>query len=111
MTTQPTPDLASLMAVIGQGFPFTQEHYPQADLSTPQSTLAFAVSHSSKHMAKSCGKIAAESEEYDHSGTMDEEALKVATTKMIVNALNLARMLGMSPEEIAERVPVVMNII
>lgn len=111
MTAQPTPDLASLMTFIGNGFPFTQEHYPKADLSTRESTLAFAVSHSSKHMAKSGGKIAAESEEYDHSGAMDEEALKVATTKMLVNALNLARMLDMSPEEIAARVPVVMGII
>ena len=110
MTTQPTPDLASLMAFIGQGFPFTQDHYPNADLRTPESALAFAVSHSSKHIAKSGGKIAAESEEWDHGGTMDEEALKVATTKMLVNALNLARVLKMSPEEIAARVPVVMNI-
>ena len=111
MTKAPTPDLASLMTFIGEGFPFTQEHYPHADLRNPSFTLAFAVSHSAKHMAKSTGKIAAESEEWDHGGIMNEEALKVATTKMLINALNLARMLEMTPEEIAARVPEVMVII
>lgn len=111
MATAPTTDLASLMDFIGEGFPFTQAHYPNGDLSTPERALAFAVRHSSAHMAKTGGKIAAEAEEYDHGGTMNEEELKVAATKMFVTAVNFARALGMSPEELTARVPVVMQII
>lgn len=111
MTTVPTTDLGSLMSFIGEGFPFTQDHYPNADLSTPERIRAFAVRHSSAHMAKTGGRIAAEAEEYDHGGAMDEEVLKVAATKMFVTAVNFARALGMSPEELVGRVPVVMKVI
>lgn len=103
------PNLAGLMVIIGNGFPFTQERYVNGDLSTPEKTLAFAVGHSLKHMAKTTGQIAAETERYDHGGKMDMEKLKIATAKAAVNALNLANALGMSAEELAERIPQVMR--
>lgn len=104
------PDLATLMEIIGSGFPFTQERYVNGDLSTPGKTLAFAVGHSQKHMTKTTGQIAAETEKYDHGGKMDMEKLKIATTKAVVNALNLANALDMTAEELAERIPQVMRI-
>lgn len=102
-------NLAYLMEFIGNGFPFTQERYVNSDLSTPEKALAFAVGHSQKHMAKTTGQIAAETEKHDHGGNMDIESLKVATAKAVVNALNLANALGMTAEEIAKRIPQVMR--
>lgn len=102
-------DLTVLMEFIKTGFPFTPERYPNGDLSTSEKIRAFAVRHSAVHIAKTCGQIAAEAERYDHGGTMDTEQLKVATTKMLINVLNLANALGMTPEELAQRVPKVMR--
>jgi hypothetical protein len=102
-------DLASLMRLIEEAFPFTPDHYPNGDLSTSEKMLAFAVEHSHKHLSKSLGRIGAESEEYDHGGVMDEDKLKTAATKMVVSALNLARMLGMSAEDVALKIPEVLR--
>jgi hypothetical protein len=59
-------------------------------------------------MMKSTGKIAAEAEAADHGGEMDQESLKTATTKMLVNVLKLAEELGISGEEVTANVPKVM---
>ncbi|KND50425.1 MAG: hypothetical protein AB202_02105 [Parcubacteria bacterium C7867-007] len=109
MTMTPTTDLTSLMQVIGDGFPFTQEKYPNGDLSTPEKTLAFAVRHSSAHIAKTGGIIAAQAENYDHGGELDPEALRMATTKMLVNTLNLANALGMTAQDLVSLVPSAMR--
>ena len=108
MIKAPEPTLASLMAFIGARYTFTNEHYPAADLSTPDKVRAFAVSHSLKHISKSAGKIAAETEAQDHGGTMDEKNLRIATAKLLVNTLKLAEELGMSPDELVAMVPRVM---
>ena len=108
VTGTPESTLAFLMAFIKARYTFTNEHYPNADLSTAEKVHAFAVSHSLKHMIKSVGKIAAETEAQDHGGTMNEENLRIATAKMLVNTLNLAEELGMSPDDLSAMVPKVM---
>lgn len=108
MTETPEPTLASLMAFIGARYRFSGENYPNADLSTPEKVLAFAVLHSLKHISKSAGAIATETEAQDHGGVMDEENLRIATAKMLVNTLKLAEELGMSPGELGAMVPKVM---
>ena len=108
MAGVPEPTLASLMLFIGARYTFTNEHYPNIDLSTPEKVRAFAVSHSLKHISKSAGKIAAETEAPDHGGVMDEKSLRIATAKMLVNTLKLAEELGMSPDELGAMVPQVM---
>jgi hypothetical protein len=45
-------NLSILMKIIGDGFPFTQERYPNGDLSSPEKLRAFAVRHSQTHMTK-----------------------------------------------------------
>lgn len=104
----PTTDLLSLMHFIGDRYTFTEEHYPGYDQLSDEQKLLFAVRHSALHMMKSVGKIAGEAEAADHGGQMDEESLKVATTKMLVNVLKLAEELDMSGDELASRVPKVM---
>lgn len=109
MTEAPEPTLASLMDFIGARYTFTNENYPNVDLSTPEKIRAFAVSHSLKHISKSAGKIATETEAQDHGGMMNEENLRIATAKMLVNTLKLAEELGMSPDELGAMVPKVMT--
>jgi hypothetical protein len=106
--TVPTADLSSLMTFIGERYTFTEEHYPGFDQLSAEQKLLFAVRHSALHMMKSTGKIAAEAEAADHGGQMNEENLKVATTKMLVNVLKLAEELGISGDELAVYVPKVM---
>ncbi len=105
--TAPTTDLSSLMAFIGERYTFTQDHYPNIDTS-PEAKRIFAVRHSALHMMKSTGKIAAEVEAADHGGNMDLKALRVATNKMLVNALKLAEELDMTAQDLADGVPQVM---
>jgi hypothetical protein len=108
--TQPTADLSSLMKFIEERYTFDKKNYPgfnQVLLSSEQQ-LAYVVRHSALHMMKSTGKIAAEAEATDHGELMNEENLKVATTKMLVNVLKLAEELGISGEDLAAYVPKVM---
>jgi len=109
MTTTPTPDLSSLMLFIGERYTFTDKNYPGLDQLTPEQRKVFAVRHSQLHMSKSAGAIATEAEAADHGGQMDQERLKVATTKMLINSLKLAEELGMTPEDLAACVPSVMK--
>jgi len=106
----PTADLSSLMAFIGERYTFDKKHYPGFNqiLLSPEQQLAYVVRHSALHMMKSTGKIAAEAEAADHGGLMNENDLKIATTKMLVNVLKLAEELGMSGDDLAEYVPRVM---
>jgi hypothetical protein len=106
--TMPKSDLASLMAFIGEHYTFTPESYPDIDM-TPEGKIAFAVRHSTLHMMKSTGKIAAEAESADHGGQMNHPALRTATAKMLVNVLKLAEELGMTPDELAFEVTQVMT--
>lgn len=114
--TAPASDLSSLMAFIGERYTFTEEHYPTLGRDygpsvnglSDEERLHFIVRHSALHMMKSIGKIAAEAENADHGGLMNEEALKVATTKMLVNVLKLAEELGISGDDLAANVPNVM---
>ncbi len=55
------------------------------------------------------GRISAESESWDHGGTMNEEALREATVKMLINVLKLAEELGILPGELIGSVPRLMR--
>lgn len=103
-----TADLSSLMAFIGEHYTFTEEHYPGLNQLSVEQRLLFVVRHNALHMMKSTGKIAAEAETADHGGLINEENLKVAMTKMLVNVLKLAEELGISGDDLATRVPKVM---
>ncbi len=107
--TLPTGDIASLMAYIGIHFPFTQDHYPNEDLSTPEKVTRFALEHSLDHMVKTTGKIATQKEDFAHGGDMDSHRLQIDTIKMLVTSLNLARALGMTADDVTRMVPIAMG--
>lgn len=109
MPTPPATDLGSLMKYIGERYTFTEEHYPGFSKLSTSEKLTFIVRHSQLHLSKSTGKIAAEAETADHGGIMDQENLRIATTKMLVNVLKLAEELGMTPAGLAAKIPDVMR--
>lgn len=97
------------MTFIGERYTFTSEFYPTLEGASEEEQIQFAVNHSALHIMKSVGVIAAEVEAADHGGEMDPEKLKTATTKMLVNVLKLAEVLGISGEQLADNVPNVMR--
>jgi len=105
----PSSDLASLMPFIAERYVFDSKSYPGFDDLSPAQQRLFMVNHSVLHMNKSLGRIAGEVEAADHGDLIKHEELIVATMKMVVNSLRLAEALGLSPDEVAKRVPKVMR--
>lgn len=102
-------DLARLMREINDRYPFTAKQYPVIDRLAPSELRAFVVSHLVHHASKSLGKISAECEAADHGEKMDEEALFTATTKILINALQLATHLGLTANDLIQMVPACMK--
>lgn len=109
MTENTEITLDSLMVLVKERHPLQGSHYRHSSsVSLPEEQEAFAVSHALKHLMKSVGVIATHSEAYDHGKNLDHEVLRIATTKILVNALALANTLHMQPHELAAQVPQVM---
>lgn len=106
--TQSSTDLSSLIEFIGSVYTFTEKSYPGYDALSDEQKMLFALRHSALHMMKSVGKIATEAEHGDHGGGVELEPLQVATAKMLVNTLVLAKVIGLSGEDLAALVPKVM---
>jgi len=102
--------LQELMAFIGSGYVFSKENYPLLAGKSDIQKMAFAINHSILHMNKSIGKIAAECESYDHGHShLNEDIIKEATVKMLINTLKLADELGMTAKDLFETVPDLMK--
>lgn len=97
--------LEELMEYISVQWKFTPKNYPILEKLSKIEREDFALGHIVKHMQKSLGKIASYSEAIDHN---DEPSAgdfpKGATVKMIVNALRLATILGISADDIIETI-------
>src|SRR4051812_38441753 len=93
--------ISGLMAEIAQKYPFSSEKYKRLKPDArPDEILEFGVRHSLLHMTKSLGVIATVLEKTDHSGVLRDSPLREVTVKSVINALNLANVLGISAEEL-----------
>ena len=63
------------------------------------------ISHSSRHLSKSAGKLASICENYEHGEAFDEEAARNVVLNSTSTVLKIAAMLGMSAEDILKGVP------
>jgi hypothetical protein len=102
-------ELQLLMNLINSTYVFNEESYPQLKHATSTNQrLLFVVNHSLLHMQKSLGVIATQCEKYDHQGVNEIENekhhLELATVKMLINTLKLAEELGMTGEQLSQRV-------
>lgn len=94
-------DLRALMAAIDQKYPFDAIHYPALAGAGPQEFVAICVSHEMKHIDKSKGRIANETEKVDHGGQMDLVKSRKAAVKLLVSILRTTSLLGMDADEVA----------
>jgi len=100
-------ELQPLIDLIGSHYVFNKESYSQLEGKTDKDEiLMFAVNHSVLHMNKSIGTLATACEAYDHKGitAVDKQQLEVGVVKMLINTLKLAEELGMTGQQLAERV-------
>jgi hypothetical protein len=104
---QPSSTLSSLMKFIAGKYKFNGDEYSDSDFDnlTYYQQRVFMVNHSVLHMNKSLGRIAGEVEGADHGVVMDNELLREATVKMIINSLRLAEAVGLTPEDVRRLVP------
>jgi hypothetical protein len=101
--------VSELMRFIGSRYVFNRDNYPGIEGMSQEEKRAFAVSHSAHHMTKSLGRISAECESWDYGNRMNEESLREATVKMLINTLKLAEELGISAGELIGSVPRLMK--
>lgn len=93
-------DLDRLTAFIRNHWTFDARSYPELNGKTPEETFAFAVRHCALHFGKTAGKVIAVSEGKDHGSELDLEELKRQTSKMLINVLMLASLLGMTGDDL-----------
>ncbi len=102
--------LTILIDLIAQRYPFTSGHYPfLAALLGEQAAQVFGINHNLQHMMKDLGALAAECENFDHSGTMNYDNLRKSTAKMLINSLRLAELVGFDGPSLATAVLDIMN--
>lgn len=63
------------------------------------------ISHSSRHLSKSAGKLASICEAYEHGAPFDKEEAKSITLSALATILKNATMLGMTSKDLLEGVP------
>jgi hypothetical protein len=92
-----------LLQVVGKEFVFTPEKYPELSGADSPDTQRFALGHVQLHMAKSLGTLAAELERAEHGSGMNREVLEIIAAKSLINTLSLAKVLGLSPTILVDR--------
>jgi hypothetical protein len=102
-------DLGELIDLIGRRWPYDDKNYPGFDALDPEKKRVFMAKHSLLHLNKSLGKVAKEAEAADHGEALNEQMLRIATAKMLVNILKLAYELRMKPEGITDLVEVILR--
>jgi hypothetical protein len=95
-------DLGEFVDLIGRRWPYDEKNYPGFGALDAGKQRTFIAKHSLLHMNKSLGKIAKEVEAADHGELLNEQMLRIATAKMLVNVLKLAYELHMEPDGIED---------
>lgn len=98
-------DLSELIAYTAEAAPYTAENYPQLASLKGEDAFAFMLTHSLRHTAKSSGRMNTLLEAYDHGelSALDRAALEKEAVKFVFNALRIVEVLGMSGEDVSER--------
>ena len=97
----PSVSLAALMMHIDREYQFINRVYPTL---TSKNNHLFVVRHTALHMNKAAATVAAEAEVGDHGRKMNDEKLKEAVIKQLINSLKLASHLGMEATDIEQAI-------
>lgn len=98
-------DLQELMHIIDEVFQCNEEVYWKLGHLPKERWDNEIISHSSRHLSKSAGKLAGVCEDYEHGAAFDTETAKDAVLSAQATLLKVASMLGMSAEDLLEGVP------
>jgi len=97
-------NIDKLIKFIAEHFVFDENTYPELKDASEKERLAFAIRHSALHFSKTAGKVAAVSEDTDHSGEIDIASLKENIPKALINTLRLAELVGMSEKDLIKSI-------
>ena len=100
-------DLQDFMDHIARVWKCDAHRYPELTKMTLEQRKNFLLKHSLLHINKTTGKIAALCEDFDHNGKLMKEELNLSdlSIKMFINALNLAKEVGLSAKDLLSRGP------
>lgn len=98
-------DLQELMNIVDATFRCDDTVYRKLKLLPKEMWDQEILTHSTLHLVKSAGKLAAVSEAYEHGAQFDTEAAKDITLSALATILKTASMLGMSAQDLLEGVP------
>lgn len=102
----PAPDLEAVMKFVRESYDFTTKRYPRlrAPIDSDE-VLAFAVGHVAKHIGENLGALLGQSGKFDHGEDLNHEMLRFTATKLFIDILELANVLGMKAEDLCDRAP------
>src|SRR5581483_3462828 len=83
-------------------WPFDEANYPPLAGATDEQRLTFALAHVMIHQRKALGALATLVDRADHGQPLDIREVEPVVWKMLVNALRLAGLAGLSAERLAE---------
>ena len=75
---------------------FDPSNYPALNVSDEQSSKEFAIKHVTLHLTKLMGQVAAAIEPMDHGEGLDQNALRLRLSEMIITAIQCADLADIS---------------
>jgi hypothetical protein len=94
--------LDTLISFIEKNYPFTEISHTALAGATDEEKKVFAIRHLALHFGKTAGKVLAVLEDYDHTKNLDTASLKEDVPKALINTLRLAKLIGMTEDDIVE---------
>ncbi len=80
---------------------FSERLYPALKgVTDPAKKRAFALQHGLNHIQKRAGVIASALENYDHTGKLMIDPVRIATAKLLIDTFKLAEEAGMTPHDL-----------
>lgn len=98
-------DLQELMNVVEDVFRCDENVYWKLGHLPKEKWDYEIISHSSRHLSKSAGKMAAICEDYEHGASFDKEKARDVVLSATATVCKLATMLDMSAEDLLKGVP------
>jgi hypothetical protein len=97
--------LNEALTFVSEKYKETETEYPELRGLSDAEKIKFSIRHCVLHSAKITGKLAAISEGTDHGSPIDMEKVRGFAVKEMINALTLASRIGLSGDELLNRIP------
>src|SRR3989338_1574979 len=88
--------------LVGKTWEFDAKTYPELATLSGEERDRFVLNHVLLHLLKSMGKIATALEAAEHGKPFDQKMVQEVAWKLLVNALQVANISNMTPQQVAE---------